>query len=149
MGRAILPKDASTWNSLLAEHRTISAVAALFGVSQQAASRAYRKAVPETGNVVAGSLKPWLPWRVRKEHQGHQLYTLRQLYARRRQGLTLDPRDSAELDAFMAFCENAVNAEGREIGPVVIAYWRETVQGFHLVPAEPGDADGVRVEEAA
>ena len=77
------------------------------------------------------------PWVVKEEHRWHRCLVMLRLEARsRRFGVeTMRDRDVRELAAFR---------EQLKVADVVVDYDPHTVDGFLLVPREPGDSDIVR-----
>jgi hypothetical protein len=139
MSRAILPKDADTWRSLLGEHGTITAVARAYGTTQQAASAACKKALGNDRQ--AGRQTSYkdhgVPWTVQGRHADNPLYRRQLLKAGRNTGRELSPAEERELAEYLDFLEE---------GPYSIAYWPETRDGFYAVPRRPEDVDAVRLD---
>jgi hypothetical protein len=146
-GRKILPDDTETWSALREQFGSYSNIGQHYGVSQQAASAAHARALARQGRPAgaSGSYAQWIPWSVRVQHANHPAYRLRLKLARRETGGELSDTELTRLAEFLAFCEDATDRDGAKVGPVSLAYWPETAQGFYLVPRQPGDINGVRV----
>ncbi len=75
-----------------------------------------------------------LPWRVLGQHRDAKEGRLLRLAGRRRAGLKNSPEFDAWLDSWLRELE--------ENGRPVVAYYPDTVEGFHYHPRVPEDGDG-------
>lgn len=76
-----------------------------------------------------------IPWRVAVSHANLHAVKMLRLEARRRHGDPITGRQAQQLESFLGRLAE-LNA--------VVAYNRDTEQGFHLVPRESGDTDIIR-----
>ena len=99
-----------------------------YGVSRQALTQALRRAHLEVSRGPAYTVKEFVPWRVKVEHEQHLYIRMLRLWAREQKGLPL-PKDRVKIyRELLAWLDD---------NDLVIAYDRET--GFSAVPREDGD----------
>lgn len=92
-----LPDDNHELERLLRRH-TQQEVADMYGVSNQAVSKAIRDR--ELSTPRRASYKQWIPWTVKVEHSDHYLQRMLRLYAMAESGRELTPKQQGMLNKF-------------------------------------------------
>lgn len=94
-----------------------------------------------------GAYKEYFPFGpIKSEHYPHRLRKFLTRYARWRTGGELSEAEFELLHLEIAYMDDAVTADGKPVGRVVVAYDRE--RGFRLVPRRADDVGYVRRPQA-